>query len=57
MLSEVLADPIVLAIIAGDGTTRGDVESLIATVRRRLANTRITLGERPRSGAMTVGEE
>ena len=45
-LREVLADPAVLAIIAGDGTTRGEFETLIVTVQRRLANTRITLGDR-----------
>lgn len=41
LLRDVLADPIVLAVMAGDGTTKGEVEILIATVRRRLASARL----------------
>lgn len=40
MLRDVLADPIVLAVMAGDGTTKGEVECLIAATRRRLADAR-----------------
>lgn len=40
LLRDVLADPIVLAVMAGDGTTKGEVELLIATTRRRLADAR-----------------
>lgn len=45
LLSDVLADPIVLAVMAGDGTTKGEVETLIATIRRRLANARPAFGK------------
>ena len=38
LLRDVLADPIVLAVMAGDGTSKGEVELLIATIRRRLVN-------------------
>jgi hypothetical protein len=40
LLRDVLADPIVLAVMAGDGTTKGEVECLIAATRRRLADAR-----------------
>lgn len=40
MLRDVLADPIVLAVMAGDGTTKGEVERLIAATRRKLADGR-----------------
>ena len=40
LLRDVLADPIVLAVMARDGTTKGEVEILIATIRRRLVNAR-----------------
>jgi hypothetical protein len=46
LLRDVLADPIVLAVMAGDGTTKVEVEILIATVRHRLANARLA-GEDP----------
>lgn len=42
-IRDVLADPIVLAIMAGDGTTKGEVEILISTVRRRLAKARLAV--------------
>ena len=38
LLRDVLADPIVLAVMASDGTTTGAVELLVATIRRRLVN-------------------
>jgi hypothetical protein len=41
LLRDVLADPIVLAVMAGDGTTTVEVQILIATVRHRLANARL----------------
>ena len=46
LLRDVLADPIVLAVMAGDGTTTVEVQILIATVRHRLANARLA-GEDP----------
>lgn len=53
LLREVLADPIVLAVIAGDGTTTGELETMIAAVQRRLASTR----SRSAMGGMTVYDE
>ena len=44
-LRDLLADPIMLAVMAGDGTTKGEVEILIATVRRRLTNARLAVGD------------
>ena len=46
LLRDVLADPIVLAVMARDGTARIELEILIATVRHRLANARLA-GEDP----------
>ena len=46
LLRDVLADPIVLAVMSGDGTTKVEVQILIATVRHRLANARLA-GEDP----------
>jgi hypothetical protein len=39
-LSEMLADPIVQAVMARDGTTGGEVAALIDKVRRGFANPR-----------------
>jgi hypothetical protein len=44
---DVLADPIVLAVMAGDGTSKGEVDTLIGTVQRRLANAQAALREKP----------
>jgi hypothetical protein len=41
LLRDVLADPIVLAVMARSGTARIELEILIATVRHRLANARL----------------
>ena len=48
-LRDVLADPIVLAVMAGYGTSKGEVDILIGTVQRRLANAQAILSERPPS--------
>ena len=48
-LRDVLADPIVLAVMTGDGTSKDEVDILIGTVQRRLANAQATLRESPPS--------
>lgn len=55
-LSDMLADPIVRAVMARDGVTKDDVEGLIASVRERSA-TRQTQEREPGrhvSGAIAV---
>lgn len=39
-LAEMLADPIVIAVMARDGVTRQDMEGMIVSVRDRLAGRR-----------------
>ena len=56
-LSEMLADPIVRAVMARDGVTDGDVEGLITTLRDKLAERR-TKGRQsnsPMTGAASFG--
>lgn len=54
LLREVLTDPIILAVMAGDGTTKAEVEILIAAVQRRLANARLSV-EIPAMGMPAEG--
>ena len=53
-LPEMLADPIVRAVMAHDGVTKCDLESLIASVRYRMAGRQMEQHENGRRGSESI---
>lgn len=55
-LAEMLADPIVQAVLARDGVTKEEVEDLIGAIRPKLASRRTPQTNRPVQGVSALGE-
>ena len=57
-LPEILADPIVQSVMAGDGITKEEVERLVGTVRGKLASIQSEARQARRLGlgAIALGE-
>ena len=56
-LPEMLADPIVPAVMARDGVTKQDVEGLIGAVRERMAGRHMEQHETGRNESDTIAFE
>lgn len=56
-LQEMLADPIVRAVMTRDGVTKEDVAGLLATVRCRMAGGRMAVHETARHVSGTIALE
>ena len=56
-LPEMLADPIVRAVMARDGVTERDLESLIRSVRDRMAGRQMKQHENSRRGFVPIAFE
>jgi hypothetical protein len=57
-LPEILADPIIQAVMSGDGITKDEVERLIGAIRSKLASRQSEARRtgRPVSSAIAFGE-